>query len=405
MVLSIVPTLDGALRRADRQPDLASLPLPLPPMSAAVAAEAQRSAWQILNVQPGQTLGALFQQLGLSSTLMHRILELPAARQPLTRLRVGAEIAFDITPDGDLRGLRFDRDDSSVVEISIAGERLDATVVERPLERRVMVASGEIRNSLYADGAKAGLGAAVINEMAKVFSYDIDFSRDLQVGDRFQVIYEEVWREGERLRHGGIVGASFVNRGKEFTALRFTRNGKTEYFDASGRPLRKSFMRMPIEFARISSRFNPNRRHPVLGTIRAHRGVDYAARTGTPIMAAGDGRISFAGWQNGYGRTIVIDHGNGVTTLYGHMSRLGSYKVGQRVSQGNVIGFVGATGLASGPHLHYEFRVRGVHRDPLTVTMPKPEPLSGSDMIAFRAATAPVLARLERIEGLQLASR
>ena len=148
---------------------------------------------------------------------------------------------------------------------------------------------------------------------------------------------------------GGIVAASFLNRGKEFTAVRFDRNGKQEYFDLSGRPLKKSFMRMPIEFARISSRFNPRRKHPVLGTVRAHKGVDYAASTGTPIMAAGDGRISFAGWQNGYGRTIIIDHGKGHTTLYAHMSRLGKYKVGSRVQQGTTIGYVGATGLASGP--------------------------------------------------------
>src|SRR5690606_28999035 len=188
-------------------------------------------------------------------------------------------------------------------------------------------------------------------------------------------------------------------------AVRWERNGKMEYFDLEGRPLKKSFMRMPIEFARISSRFNPNRKHPVLGTTRAHRGVDYAAVTGTPIMAAGDGRVSFAGWQNGYGRTVIIDHGKGTTTLYGHMSRLGKYKVGQRVQQGAIIGYVGSTGLATGPHLHYEFRVKGVHRDPLTVTFPKPEPLNGKEMVAFRAATAPAIAQLKRVAAVQLAAR
>src|SRR5690606_38738508 len=151
-------------------------------------------------------------------------------------------------------------------------------------------------------------------------------------------------------------------------------DGRVEYFDAEGRPMKKSFLRMPIEFARLSSRFSNARRHPVLGKVRAHRGVDYAAGTGTPIMTAGDGRISFAGWQNGYGRTIIVDHGNKTTTLYAHMSRLGKYKKGARVRQGDVIGYVGATGLATGPHLHYEFRIAGVHRDPLTVTLPKPEP-------------------------------
>lgn len=405
LVVAIIPGFNKALSGSAGEISRTALTLPLPPLASTVAKEAKRSAWHLLSVSPGQTLGAIFQELGLSATVMQRILDNPAATLPLTRLRVGAELAFDLSPTGELRGLRFLRDETHTVELRVNGDEIKEIVTERPLERRVMVASGEIASSLYAAGAKAGLGPSVINEMANVFSYDIDFSREVQPGDHFQVIYEEIWRDGERLRSGGIVGASFFNRGQEFTALRFERNGKTEYFDNSGRPLRKSFMRMPIEFARISSRFNPQRRHPVLGTVRAHKGVDYAARTGTPIMAAGAGRVSFAGWQNGFGRTIVLDHGRGITTLYGHMSRLGSYKTGQSISQGSVIGYVGATGLASGPHLHYEFRVKGTHRDPLTVTMPKPEPLNGAEMVAFRASTAPVLARLEKVGSVNLASR
>jgi murein DD-endopeptidase MepM/ murein hydrolase activator NlpD len=156
---------------------------------------------------------------------------------------------------------------------------------------------------------------------------------------------------------------------------------------------------MPIDFARLSSRFSNARRHPVLGTVRAHRGVDYAAPTGTPIKAAGDGRITFAGWRSGYGRTVILDHGNGVTTLYAHMSRFSSYKTGARVSQGNTIGYVGASGLASGPHLHYEFRVHGVHRDPLTVTLPKPEPLPRTELARFQQQTQPMLAKLDLLAG------
>lgn len=405
LVIAIVPGFNKALSGSAGEISRTALTLPLPPLASTVANEAKRSAWHILSVSPGQTLGAIFQELGLSATVMHRILDNPAATLPLTRLRVGAELAFDLTPTGDLRGLRFQRDETHLVELRVNGDEIKEIVTERPLEHRVMVASGEITSSLYAAGAKAGLGPSVINEMANVFSYDIDFSREVQQGDRFQVIYEEIWSGGERLRSGGIVGASFINRGQEFTAFRFERNGKTEYFDGSGRPLRKSFMRMPIEFARISSRFNPNRRHPILGTVRAHQGVDYAAGTGTPIMAAGDARVAFVGWKSGYGRAVVLDHGRGITTLYAHMSRFGNYKMGQRVGQGNVIGFVGASGLASGPHLHYEFRINGVHRDPLTVTMPKPEPLTGAEMVAFRASTAPVLARLEKIGTTNLASR
>jgi murein DD-endopeptidase MepM/ murein hydrolase activator NlpD len=405
LVATIVPGFSGALRDTGDAVSRTTLSLPLPPLADKAANAVAGSAWQVVRVQSGQTLGALFEQMGVPASVMHKVLELPSARTPLSRLRAGAELAFDLGAGGELRGLRFDRDEASRVELSLAGDKIEEHVIERPLEKRVMVASGEITSSLYAAGAAAGLSNAAVNQMANAFSYDIDFTRDLRDGDRFQVVYEEIWRDGERLRSGDIIAASFLNRGTEYTALRHERNGKTEYFDITGRPLKKSFMRMPIEFARISSRFNPNRRHPVLGTVRAHKGVDYAAGTGTPIMAAGDARVSFVGWQNGYGRTVVLDHGRGYTTLYAHMSSFGKFKTGQPVQQGSVIGYVGATGLASGPHLHYEFRVNGAHRDPLTVTMPKPEPLTGAELAAFRAATAPAMAQLRLVEGVRLASR
>ena len=407
LVATIIPGFASAMRGAEEAEvrRVVELALPPPEKDDPSPAAASGPAWQSVTVENGQTLGAVFSDMGVPATVMLQVLDLPSAKKALSRVRAGAELGFDLGPAGELRGLRFERDEGANVEIQLVGGKYEEKVIERPLERRVMIASGEIDSSLYAAGAKAGLGPAVINEMANAFSYDIDFTQDLRVGDSFQVVYEEIWRDGERLRSGGLVAASFHNRGKEFTALRFERKGKAEYFDLAGRPLKKGFMRMPIEFARISSRFNPNRKHPVLGTVRAHKGVDYAAATGTPIMAAGDGRVSFAGWQNGYGRTIIIDHGKGHTTLYAHMSRLGKYKVGSRVQQGTTIGYVGATGLASGPHLHYEFRINGVHRDPLTVTMPKPEPLAGNEMVAFRAATAPALAQLKRVEGVRLAAR
>jgi murein DD-endopeptidase MepM/ murein hydrolase activator NlpD len=405
LVATIVPGFSVAMRDPGDALARRTLSLPLPPLADKAANAVAGSAWQVVRVQSGQTLGTLFEQMGVPASVMHRVLALPSARTPLSRLRAGAELAFDVGAAGELRGLRFDRDEASRIELSLAGDEIRETVIERPLEKRVMVASGEITSSLYAAGAAAGLSNAALNQMANAFSYDIDFTRDLRDGDRFQVVYEEIWRDGERLRSGDIIAASFLNRGTEYTALRHERNGKTEYFDITGRPLKKSFMRMPIEFARISSRFNPNRRHPVLGTVRAHKGVDYAAGTGTPIMAAGDARVSFVGWQNGYGRTVVLDHGRGYTTLYAHMSSFGKFKTGQPVQQGSVIGYVGATGLASGPHLHYEFRVNGAHRDPLTVTMPKPEPLTGAELAAFRAATAPAMAQLRLVEGVRLASR
>lgn len=373
-----------------------------------VEAPAVASDWTIVTVKPGQTLGAIFSQQGLSSTLMHRLLEHPGAREPLTRFRPGAEFAFDIAADGALRALRFDRDEATRVVLHVEADGIREEKVEREVQRRVQMASGTITESLSEATARAGMSTASMLEMAKVFGYDIDFAQDLRVGDSFHVVYEDIYRDGERLRGGDILAATFINQGKTFQVFRYTfADGKTEYYDADGRPMKKSFLRMPIDFARLSSRFSNARRHPVLGTVRAHRGVDYAAPTGTPIKAAGDGRITFAGWRSGYGRTVILDHGNGVTTLYAHMSRFSSYKTGARVSQGNTIGYVGASGLASGPHLHYEFRVHGVHRDPLTVTMPKPEPLPAAQLARFREQTQPMLARLQQMQATAsaLASR
>lgn len=405
---SIVPALDRAIG-AQLSPERVTHALALPAQPAAATAPGRQAAvagidWQTVRIASGETLGSVFADLDLPASMLHRVLEVPEANQLASRLRVGSELAFDIGPEGELRGLRFDQDESRRIHLAVKADGVNREVIERPVETRTVVAGGEIRSSLFADGAKAGLSTTVMSEMVKALQFDIDFGQDLREGDRFQIVYEERWREGERLRDGGVVAVNFINQGRTSTAVRFEREGAAEYFDLDGRPLRRSFMRTPIEFARLTSGFGA-RRHPVLNRMRMHNGVDYAAPVGTPIFSAGDGRVSFAGWQNGYGRTVVVDHGSGITTLYAHMSRMGSYRVGQRVRQGTTIGYVGMSGLATGPHLHYEFRVRGKHKDPLKVTLPKPEPLVGPALAQFRRTTAPVLAQLQRIDGVQLASR
>jgi murein DD-endopeptidase MepM/ murein hydrolase activator NlpD len=395
VLIAIVPGFASAMRPPEpASRPVATIELPLPAAAASTGVAGPR--WQFVQVRPGQTLGAIFAEQGLSSELLARVMAVPAA-QPLSRLRQGQELGFELMPDGSLRTLRFDASVERRVDLAVAADGIDASVQDRPIERRIQVGAGTITRSLYADGAKAGLSIAAINEMANVFKYDIDFVEDVRDGDTFQVVYEELWRDGQRVGAGGVIGATFVNRGKRYSAFRFEHKGKVEFFDEDGRPLRKTLMRIPIEFARLSSTFGA-RRHPVLGRMRMHKGVDYAARTGTPIMAAGDGKVSFVGWRNGYGRAVIIDHGQNRSTLYGHMSAWGKYKTGQHVSQGSTIGYVGMTGLATGPHLHYEFRIKGVQVNPLTVTMPKPEPLAGAELVRFRAATAPALAQLESIE-------
>lgn len=413
-VVLTIPGFAGASLEP-RSPAREFLQLELPQLDVAdeAAVDFERmpavaSEWSIVTVKPGQTLGAIFNQQGLSATLMHRLLDHPGAREPLTRFRPGAEFAFDVDATGALKALRFDRDEATRVVLHVEDGGIREEKIEREVQRRVQMASGTITQSLSEATERAGMSTASMLEMAKVFGYDIDFAQDLRVGDSFHVVYEDIYRDGERLRGGDILAATFVNQGKTYQVFRYTfADGKTEYYDGDGRPMKKSFLRMPIDFARLSSRFTSARRHPVLGTVRAHRGVDYAAATGTQIKAAGDGRITFAGWRNGYGRTVILDHGNGVTTLYAHMSRFSSYKTGARVSQGATIGYVGASGLASGPHLHYEFRVHGVHRDPLTVTMPKPQPLPAGELARFREQSQPMLARLQQMQATAgaLASR
>lgn len=386
-------------------------PLPLPDPEVATAdehghehPEVDASAmlmpeWRSVEIQPGQTMGGVFAALDLPNSQLHRLLDRPSLRNALTRVRAGARFEFDIKADGTLRGLRFERDESSIVTVHIDGDAISEEITQRDIQHRVHMAAGTIEGSLFGAASKAGLGNGTVLELAKVFGYDIDFTQDLRTGDSFSVVYEDVYRDGERLRSGDIIAASFMNQGKVYHAFRYTfADGRSEYFDRDGRPMKKSFLRVPVEFSRISSLFTTARRHPVLGTMRAHRGVDYAARTGTPIMAAGEGRVSFAGWQNGYGHTVIIDHGRGYTTLYAHMSKFGGYKKGSRVRQGDIIGYVGSSGLATGPHLHYEFRVNGAHRDPLKMTLPKPEPLPKTELARFQQQTQPLLAKLELLD-------
>lgn len=399
LVATIVPgfshTIDGPYSA-----DHSTLALPLPPLSAERRNQTPGDSWQVLRVQRGQTLSDLFDEAGIPATVMHDVLDHPGVRDSLVKLRPGTEIAFDVPLSGDLRAIRYNRDGDNRVELTLKDGKISEQVTKRESSTRRVVTSGEITSSLYAAARKAGLSPSAIATMTdEIFKYDIDFSKDIQPGDRFSVVLDETWREGEKVDTSKILAATFTSDGKTYSGFRFDRNGKSEYFDVNGRPLKKSFIRMPIPFARLSSTFGA-RRHPVLGKMRMHKGVDYAARTGTPIMAAGDARVQFAGVQRGYGNVVILDHGKGHTTLYGHMSRFGKIKTGQRVAQGTVIGYVGSTGLATGPHLHYEFRVNGVHRNPLSVTMPPPEPLKGAELVAFRAQTAPALARIQGMEKL-----
>lgn len=361
---------------------------------------AEAAQWTSVTIERGQTLGEIFANFGISSRQLARLVASAPSADSFTRLRPGDRIGIRRDVAGTLTALQLNVDGDTRRILEITGDKVSERTIERPIERRVRVATGQIVGSLFGAGEEAGLDDSTIIRLAKVFGYDIDFAQDLRRGDQFSVVFEEIYRDGEVVAGGEIIAASFVNRGRRFDALRFVRpDGGVEYYDQSGRPLRKAFIRTPVEFSRISSRFSSARRHPILGTVRAHKGVDYAAPSGTAIMAAAEGRVRFAGWKNGFGRVVELDHGRGHSTLYAHMSRFGkAARVGARVHQGDTIGYVGMTGLATAPHLHYEFRINGVHRDPLKVTLPPPQPLPAQLMAKFRAETAPFVSQLARAE-------
>ena len=364
------------------------------------------SDWVTVEVQRGQTLSQIFetQGLGFSESIAVTKLSRDAAR--LKNLRAGDKLQLRKSPESRLAELRFEFDGSNTLHVRRdADDRLEAVTTAIEFEHRQAKAVGVIENSLFLDGQRAGLSNRLLMQMAEMFGYDIDFALDLRIGDRFGVIYEELYRDGEKLRDGDIVAAEFVNRGRSFRALRFIDgDGNAAYYTPEGESIRKAFLRTPVDFARISSRFNPNRRHPILNTIRAHKGVDYAAGAGTPIRATADGKVEFIGVKGGYGRVVILKHGSQYTTLYAHMSRYRSgLRNGSPVRQGQVIGYVGASGLATAPHLHYEFRVNGVHKDPVTVPLPRANPLPRSALAQWKAESATVLAQLDAMAEQQLA--
>jgi murein DD-endopeptidase MepM/ murein hydrolase activator NlpD len=349
-----------------------------------------------LVVARGDTLNGLFRSAGLSVVDLAAIMDIPEARQSLRLLRPGDSLV--VRHEGaHITSIERPLDIATVLRVVASGAGYQAETVRLPVERRRIVAGGTIFSSLFEAASTARVSERIVMKLADVFTWDVDFVRDISRGDSFAVVYEELWRDGQKLGEGEVLAAEFINRGRRFTAVRFDDGkGRPAYYTADGRPMRKAFVRAPVAFTRISSGFNPSRRHPILNTIRAHQGVDYAAPSGTPVIAAGDGKVIFRGWRGGYGNTVILQHANGVTTLYAHLSRFGkAARYGSRVRQGEVIGYVGATGLATAAHLHYEYRKNGVHLNPRTVTLPDAEPLRGAQLTAFRAESASLLAQLE----------
>ena len=357
-----------------------------------------------LTIGRGDTLDKLFRKHDLDLGHLSEISRLDEARKRFRRLKPGDQ--FEITHDrGDLVSMYSNLSLTSALKIERAESGFKAEIVERPIEKRKRLAYGTIDSSLFQSAADAGLSDRVIMNIAGIFAWDVDFVLDIRTGDNYYVQYEEIWQNGEYVMDGEIIAAEFNNNGRTYHAIHFIDDeGRGDYFTPDGHSVRKAFLRAPVDFTRISSNFNPRRRHPILNTIRAHRGVDYAAPRGTPIKAAGDGKVIFRGVKGGYGNTIILQHGGNITTLYAHMSRFAGARIGGRVRQGQTIGYVGATGLATANHLHYEYRLNGVHRNPRTVRLPQANPIDQRYRQRFLATVEPIMQELEKFKNTQLAS-
>jgi murein DD-endopeptidase MepM/ murein hydrolase activator NlpD len=375
-----------------------------PPVAAAtnpqalLAAQQAQFGWSSIEVvvRRNDTLDQIFRRLELSLADLADLRSLAGLKAMLDRLRPGEALTLK-HQDGALMALvrQISPSETLVVHRDDSGFR--AEVEENPLERNMRTARAVITSSLFEAAAAAGMRDQTALNLADLFAWDIDFVLDIQQGDEFTVTYEQLNQDGKYIGDGAIIAARFVNRGREYRAVRYTApDGVARYYTADGRSLRKAFLRAPVEFSRISSRFNPARRHPILNTLRAHKGIDYAAPSGTPVRAAGDGRVRFRGQKGGYGNVLELAHANGVVTVYGHLSRFAKgLASGSRVEQGQVVAYVGKTGLATGPHLHYEYRVNGVFRNPQTVSLPDSAPLDAALRTDFTSQTTPLLAALQ----------
>lgn len=381
-------TSDSALDRIDRHEIAETLALPKADGTAIVPnMPTQFRASD--RVQRGDTVAALLQRLNVNDRAAFNFLRTEKSARSIFQLRPGRTVQAITDTEGALQSFTYLHSADQLLRVTRQDNQFTAEEIKIAPAAQHVYKSGTIRSSLYGATDAAGIPDAIANQMARIFSTDIDFHIDLRKGDRFSVVYESLHHDGEYLRPGRVLSAEFTNNGKTFEAYLFTdADGADGYYSADGQNRAKSFLRSALAFSRISSGFG-GRFHPLLKNWRKHTGVDYAAPRGTPIWATADGTVDYAGVKGGYGNMIEVRHSGGVTTLYGHMSAFAAgVRRGARVSQGQIIGYVGATGWATGPHLHYEFKVSGIHQDPLRVALPKAEPLAPKYLAAFKHAAA-----------------
>ena len=417
----------AAFAVAPLAPDAALLPTQLvteeltPPALAEPVAATNEQAQRYQSeerIRSGDSLASLLHRLGIADAAAERFIREDRNARGLYQLRPGRVVRAQTDGNGNLMRLVYMHTPAASESDPASPDRARALEIVRETsgflardltlqhERRFEMRSGEISNSLYGATDAAGIPDAIANQIAEILSGDIDFHRDLRRGDQFRVIYEMYYQAGDETRPGRVLAVEFINNGKPYQAVWFQPTGHSGgYYGFDGKSMRRAFLRSPLEFSRISSGFG-GRMHPISNIWRAHTGVDYAAPSGTPVRTTGDGTIEFQGSQSGYGNAVIVRHSGGNSTLYGHLSRFTpGMRAGTRVSQGQVIGFVGMTGWATGPHLHYEFRVNNRPLNPLTVQLPQSVPIEHDQLNAFRTNTADFGRRIELLRTFQSLGR
>ncbi|MCL1036952.1 peptidoglycan DD-metalloendopeptidase family protein [Shewanella submarina] len=350
-------------------------------------------------VRDGDTLAAIFNRAGFSARDVYDVTQLKQTGKIVKKLMPGDSITLIKDSDGKFAGLRYQLSKIDTLVVSRNDDKLHEYTVTKEVTHEEKFVTAEITSNFWNAGVKAGLSAAQIMELATIFGWDVDFALDIREGDSFALLFDEEYADGKFLRNGNILAAEFINQGERFTAVRYTDG---QYYSEEGRSMRKAFLKSPVDFKYVSSNFNPRRLHPVTGQVKAHRGVDYVAAVGTPIKAAGAGRVIKSSYNKYNGNYVFIKHNDTYTTKYLHLNKR-KVKQGDNVKQGQTIGTLGATGRVTGAHLHYEFIVNGVHRNPRTVKLPKADPIAKKERAAFAKLSETLMAKIESEKQVQYA--
>lgn len=354
--------------------------------------------WQDIKILKGDTLSKIFKRHGLPTQDLSKIMALNSSSKQLLTLKPNQTLKIQLNNDKKINALKLNVAPGKTLHIARKDSDFSIEQKELPVEKQLAFGKGEIHNSLFGAAKRVGLDHKIVSQMVDIFGWNIDFTLDLQPKDTFRVLYEKKYIDGVLVETGHILAAEIINDGKKHQAVRYTdKNGHTAYFSPDGYGMHQTFLKAPLNFTRISSHFG-GRKHPILHKLREHKGVDYSAPKGTPVQTTGDGKVIFVGNRGGYGKVIEIQHGPRYSTLYAHLSKFAKLKVNQEVKQGMVIGYVGATGLATGPHLHYEFRIDGIHRDPLTVALPRKNPINDTQKKHFLAHAKKMIELLDMHE-------